>query len=73
MDREGFVKLAVLAFSLVVCSFFIRGFGQLVVGRELATTLQQPVATIGFVLVVALFVRATLDWLGLWTIEPADE
>ncbi|WP_290815002.1 hypothetical protein [Halovivax sp.] len=72
MDQQGFVKLAIVAIGLVIFSFFVRGFGQLVVGRGVAENLQAPFALIGFGLVVYLFVRATLDYVGFWEIEGAD-
>ncbi|RQG95683.1 hypothetical protein [Natrarchaeobius oligotrophus] len=69
MNRSGFVKLAVVGIGLVVVSFFVRGFGQLAFGRGVAELLQAPIIVVGFALLVYLFVRATLDALGLWTIE----
>lgn len=69
MDRSGFVKLAIVALGLVILSFFVRGFSQLVFGRGVAELLQAPFAVVGFVLLVYLFVRATLDATGIWTIE----
>ncbi|WP_306058203.1 hypothetical protein [Natronococcus wangiae] len=72
MDRSGFVKLAVVAFGLVILSFFVRGFSQLVFGRGVADLLQAPFAVVGFALLVYLFVRATLDATGIWTIENSE-
>ncbi|WP_049923225.1 hypothetical protein [Halopiger djelfimassiliensis] len=72
MDRSGFVKLAVVAFGLVIASFFVRGFGQLVLGRDTAELLQAPFALVGFALLVYLFVRATLDAVGIWDVENPD-
>lgn len=69
MDREGFVKLAAIGIGLVVLSFFVRGFSQLAFGRGVAETLQAPFAVAGFVIVVYLFVRATLDAAGIWNVE----
>ena len=69
MDRAGFVKLAVAGIGLVILSFFVRGFGQLVVGRDVAETLMSPFAIVGFLVIVYLFVRATLDAVGLWDVE----
>lgn len=69
MDRAGFVKLAVAGIGLVILSFFVRGFGQLVVGRDVAETLMAPFAIVGFLVIVYLFVRATLDAVGLWDVE----
>lgn len=69
MDREGFVKLAVIAFGVVFMSFVIRGTGQLIFGREIAELLSAPVAVGGFLLLVYLFVRATLDAVGVWKVQ----
>ena len=72
MDRSGFVKLAVVGIGLVIASFFVRGFGQLLFGRPVAETLQAPIITIGFGVLVYLFVRATLDAVGVWEVENSD-
>ncbi len=72
MDQSGFVRLAVIAFGLVITSFFVRGFSQLLVGREVAELLQAPLAVSGFVLIVYLFVRATLNVVGIWSIETEE-
>ncbi|WP_137290261.1 hypothetical protein [Natronorubrum halophilum] len=72
MDREGFVKLAFVGIGLVVLSFFVRGFGQLMLGRDMAELLQAPLAVVGFLIVVYLFIRATLDAVGIWTVENSD-
>ncbi len=72
MDRSGFVRLAIVAFGLVGVSFFVRGFSQLVVGRGTAELLQTPFAVVGFVLLVYLFLRATLDAIGVWKVETGE-
>lgn len=72
MDQQEFVRLAFVAIGLVVLSFFVRGFGQLLVGRGVAEYLQAPFAFVGFGLVVYLFVRATLDYVGVWEVERPD-
>lgn len=72
MDRSGFVKLAVVAFGLVILSFFVRGFSQLLFGRGVAELFQAPFAVVGFALLVYLFVRATLDATGIWRIENPE-
>ena len=69
MDRSGFVKLAVIGIGLVILSFFVRGFSQLTFGRDVADMLQAPFAIVGFLIVVYLFVRATLDAVGIWEVE----
>ncbi|MWV41181.1 MULTISPECIES: hypothetical protein [Natrialba] len=72
MDRQGFVTLAILGFALVIASFFVRGFGQLLLGRGIAEVLQSPIVFAGFGILVYLFVRATLDAVGVWTVEDSD-
>ena len=72
MDRSGFVKLAIVALGLVILSFFVRGFSQLAFGRGVAELLQAPFAVVGFVLLVYLFARATLDATGIWSIENSE-
>ncbi|MDG5820572.1 hypothetical protein [Natronococcus sp. A-GB7] len=72
MDRSGFVRLALVALGLVVLSFFVRGFSQLLFGRGVAEVLQAPFAVVGFALLVYLFVRATLDATGIWPIERSE-
>lgn len=72
MDRSGFVKLAIIAFTVVIVSFFVRGFGQLLLGRDTAELLQAPIAVVGFGLLVYLFLRATLDAVGIWEVENPE-
>jgi hypothetical protein len=72
MDRAEFVKLSVVAFGVVVLSFFVRGIGRLVLGAETAELLQVPFAIVGFGLFVYLFVRAILDFVGVWEVDRAD-
>ncbi|WP_440772779.1 hypothetical protein [Natronorubrum sp. DTA28] len=72
MDREGFVKLSVIGIGLVVLSFFVRGFSQLALGRDVAEMLQAPFAVAGFCIVVYLFIRATLDFVGIWEVENSE-
>ncbi|WP_459809603.1 hypothetical protein [Halopiger thermotolerans] len=72
MDRSGFVRLAVIGFALVVASFVVRGVTRLIVGAELAALLQAPLIFAGFLLLVYLFVRATLDAVGIWPVEERD-
>ncbi|MDS0477343.1 hypothetical protein [Natrinema sp. 1APR25-10V2] len=72
MDRSGFVKLAVIAFGLVIVSFVVRGLSRIVLEVEIANLLQAPFALVGFGLLVYLFVRATLDAVGIWEVENPD-
>ena len=72
MDRSGFVRLAIIALGIVILSFFVRGFSQLAFGRGVADVLQAPLLLLGFGLIVYLFVRATLDAIGVWQVENTD-
>ncbi len=72
MDRSGFVKLAFIAFGLVIVSFVVRGLSRIVLEVEIANLLQAPFALVGFGLLVYLFVRATLDAVGIWEVENPD-
>ncbi|PGF18020.1 hypothetical protein CP556_19245 [Natrinema sp. CBA1119] len=72
MDRSGFVKLAVIGFGIVIASFFVRGISRIVLDVETANLLQAPLAIVGFGLLLYLFVRATLDFVGIWNVENPD-
>ena len=72
MDRSGFVKLSFIGFGLVIVSFVIRGLSRIFLGIETADLIQAPLAIVGFGLLVYLFVRATLDFVGLWPVERGD-
>ncbi len=69
MNRDDFVALALVAIGLVILSFFVRGFTQLLVGQGTAQLAQAPLVLAGFGLLVYLFVRATLSKLGVWEIH----
>ena len=69
MNRERFVMLAVIAFGIVGLSFVVRGVSRLFVGSERAQLVSAPIAVLGFLLLVYLFVRASLDAIGLWNVE----
>ncbi|QLG47751.1 hypothetical protein [Natrinema halophilum] len=72
MDRSGFVRLSLIAFGLVVVSFVVRGLSRIVFEVELANLLQAPFAVVGFGLLVYLFVRATLDAVGIWEVKNTE-
>lgn len=72
MDQQGFVRLAIVAFTLVVASFVVLGLGRLVIPFRTAQLLASPIGLAGFGLVVYLFVRATLSAVGIWRIEEPD-
>jgi hypothetical protein len=65
MDRNGFVKLALLAFGLILLSFVILGFSRLVLPYQIARLLAAPTTLLAFALVCYLLVRAVLSKLGI--------
>lgn len=70
MDRQRFVRLALLAAVVVVASFLLLGFTRLFVPYRTAQAIAAPVGAVGFFLAVVLFVRATLAAIGVW---PTDD
>ena len=71
MDQFAFVKLSLAAFTLVVLSFVVLGFGRLVVPFRTAQLFAAPIGIAGFLLVVYLTVRAALSMAGVWKIEES--
>jgi hypothetical protein len=71
MHRARFVRLALLAFGLILVSFLILGTTRIVLPYRTARLLAAPTTLIAFALVCYLFVRATLSALGLRTIEQS--
>jgi hypothetical protein len=69
MNRNGFVKLSVLAFGLVLLSFLILGFSRLVLPYRTARVLAAPTTLLAFALVCYLLARAVLSKLHLVEIE----
>jgi hypothetical protein len=69
MNRNGFVKLSLIAFELILVSFLILGFSRLVLPYRTARVLAAPTTLIGFGLVCYLLVRAVLSKLRLVEIE----
>ncbi|MFC6991073.1 hypothetical protein ACFQH3_04360 [Haladaptatus sp. GCM10025707] len=65
MNQNQFVKLAALAFGLILVSFVILGFSRLVLPYETARILAAPTTFAAFVLVVYLLARGTLSALGV--------
>ncbi|WP_332899525.1 hypothetical protein [Haladaptatus sp. CMSO5] len=65
MNQQRFVKLAALAFGLILVSFVILGFSRLVLPFETARMLAAPTTFAAFLLVVYLLVRGVLSALGV--------
>jgi hypothetical protein len=65
MNRNGFVKLALPAFGLILLSFVILGFSRLVLPYRTARMLTAPTTLLAFALVCYLLIRAVLSKLGV--------
>lgn len=65
MNRSRFVRLAALAFGLVVASFLSRGLTRLVADSGTAVLVSAPLLLAGGILAAYLAVRGGLDLLGI--------
>ena len=65
VDRGVFPVLLFGTFAVVILAFMIRGFGQLVVGREMAQLLAAPLFVLGIGMAVLAFVLSILVVSGL--------
>jgi len=73
IDQGVFPRLLFAAFGLAIAGFFVRGFGQLAVGREAAQLIAAPVFGLGVVVTTVAFVLSLLLKLGVFTAESADD
>lgn len=69
MDQQGFLRLAVVAFGLVLASFLVLGFARLLLPYRTAQLLAAPVGVCGFLLAGYLFLRAVGAAIGVAPIE----
>lgn len=69
MRHQTYGKLSVLAFALILVSFVILGFSRIVLPYRTARVLAAPTLCLAVVLVLYLFVRAVLSWIGVSHIE----
>lgn len=69
MKQSTFVKCGVLAFSLAVLTFLVRGSTRLFVGERTATVLSAPIGLAALALLIGLFFVALLAATGLRPIE----
>ncbi|WP_129113291.1 hypothetical protein [Halegenticoccus tardaugens] len=69
MDRSQFVRLSLLAFGLVLLSFLLLGTTRIFLPFRVSQLIAAPVVASAFLLVVYLFVRATLSAVGVNRIE----
>ena len=69
MHQNTFVKLAALAFGLVVVSFVIRGFSGFLVSPSASTWLSAPPMLVGAGLILLLTVQSVLAVTGVRPLE----
>ena len=69
MNRARFVQLVLLAFGLVFASFLVRGTTRLFAPYELAVVLSAPLLFAAAALLVVLVVLASLDLVGIRSLE----
>ncbi|MDS0299465.1 hypothetical protein NDI76_12000 [Halogeometricum sp. S1BR25-6] len=69
MNRSDFVRLAFLAFGLILLSFVILGLSRIALPYRTAQLLSAPTMLLAALLVSYLFVRAALSWVGVRRIE----
>lgn len=65
LARSHFIGVVAVAFGAAVLGFFVRGFGQLLLSREVAQALAAPLFVGGLVLAVLAFLLSVLVALGL--------
>lgn len=65
VDRGVFPVLLFGTFAVAILAFMVRGFGQLVVGREMAQLLAAPLFVLGIGMAVLAFVLSILVVSGL--------
>lgn len=69
MRYQTYGKLASLAFALILVSFVILGFSRIVIPYRTARMLAAPTMFLAALLVLYLFIRAFLSWIGVSRIE----
>jgi len=69
VDHDGFVRLAAVAFGLILVGFLVRGTVRLAAPTRTAALASAPFLLAALVLVAALVARGLLDRLGLWPLD----
>lgn len=69
MRQATFVKLAFVAFGLILVSFVVMGFSRIVLPYRTARLLAAPTVALAFLLVCYLLARSVLSWLGVSPLE----
>ena len=69
IDRDTLHLTTLVGFGLILVSFFVRGFGQFVVGQAEAVQYAGPVALAAFLVLLGTAVVWTLDRVGLLALD----
>lgn len=72
IHRDTLVSVGLAVFGVVLLAFFVRGFGQFLVGPRTALLLAGPLFVLGGVLVVVGVVLWLLGAVGVVTIESGE-
>lgn len=73
MRRSTLTKLSLLVFGLVLVSFIVRGFGQLLVGPRRATMVAGPIALLAAAVLLVVVALWGLGRVGVVSIEVASD
>lgn len=65
IDRGIFPRLLLGTFVIAILGFVVRGFGQIVVGPDVARLLAAPLFLVGVLLAVVAFVLSVLVTTGI--------
>lgn len=69
MDQDGFVRLAAVAFGLILAGFLVRGTVRLAATTRTAALASAPFLLAALVLIGTLVARGLLDWIGVWPLD----
>lgn len=69
MHRDTLNWLTLAGFGLILLSFLVRGFGQLVVGPQDVIRYAGPIAVVALVVLVVTAVLWSLDRVGVLSLE----
>lgn len=73
MRRSTLTKLSLLVFGLILVSFIVRGFGQLLVGPRRATMVAGPIALLAAAVLLVVVALWGLGRVGVVSIEAASD
>lgn len=72
LHRDTLLTVGLAVFGVVLFGFFVRGFGQFIVGPRTALLLAGPFFVAGAVLLVVVIGLWVLGWIGVLEIETGE-